>query len=631
MSLLTLNSVELSFGGPKLLQNINFSIESNERVCLVGRNGAGKTSLLKIIEGSLLPDSGEVILQKGLKVTRLEQEVPNNLSGSVFQVVSDGLGKVGNLINEYQVAIKNLEVVQSENNYILLEKAQQNLENSDGWNIEQKVEKILSKLKLNYDSDFSSLSGGIKRRVLLARALVLEPDVLLLDEPTNHLDIDSIEWLEDFLKSYQTTLIFITHDRTFLKSIATKIIEIDRGSIFIYNGDYDGYIIFRDKRWSDEKTQSALFDKRLAQEEVWIRQGIKARRTRNEGRVRDLKKLREEYQNRRNQQGKVNLIISSIEKSGKIVVEAEDLGLTMKGKSLFRGFSSIIERGDKIGIMGSNGVGKTSLIRVLLGEIKATTGSVSIGTKLEIAYFDQLRNSLKEDLSVLDNLADGREFVEISGSKKHVISYLQDFLFAPERIRTPVKALSGGEKNRLLLAKLFAKKANVLVMDEPTNDLDVETLELLEDKLQTYTGTLLLVSHDRSFLNEVITRSFVFEMSGLNEYIGGYDDWLRQKPKVKIVEKKINPINPINHAETNKNKKSNKLSFNEKRTLEILPDEISKIEKELVELNNELMDPNLYSVNSNRAKLIQKRTSELNVSLNKALASWEFLENKSSL
>jgi ATP-binding cassette subfamily F protein uup len=627
MSLITLNSIELSFGNPSLLDDVSFSINTNERICLVGRNGAGKSSLLKIIQGDLIPDSGEVVLKSGLRVARLEQEVPKNLTGNIFNVVAQGLGKVGDLLNEYQKAIKNLETNQSQNSYIELEKAQQKLENSGCWNIEQRVEKILSKLKLDFTSDFSLLSGGLQRRVLLARSLVLEPDVLLLDEPTNHLDIDSIEWLEEFLKTYQASLVFITHDRTFLKSLATKIIEIDRGSLFIYEGDYNGYISSRDKRWNDEQTQSALFDKKLAREEIWIRQGIKARRTRNEGRVRDLKKLRQDYKNRRNHQGEVNIVISDIKKSGKIVIETENLSVSLGNISLFKNFSCVIERGDKIGIIGANGVGKTTLIKSLLGEIKPINGSVTIGTKLEIAYFDQLRNALDENLSVLDNLSDAGEFVGFGNAKKHVISYLQDFLFTPERIRTPVSALSGGEKNRLLLAKLFTQKANVLVMDEPTNDLDVETLELLEEKLQSFNGTLLLVSHDRSFLNEVITGCFVFESSGLNQYIGGYDDWLKQKPKENI---KTNQTKQIKKNIVNKNihTNNNKLSYKDQRTLELLPDKISKIEDQQTKLNKELMNPILYKEDPEKAQNIQKKIVELDTELNNSYEEWALLENK---
>ncbi len=627
MSLISIKSIELSFGQPSLLKNISFSIGSNERICLVGRNGAGKTTLLKIIHGDLLPDSGEVIFRSGLKIARLEQDVPKNLKGSVFDVVSQGLGRVGSLISDYKKAIKNLEINQCQNSYIELEKAQQNLESSGGWNTEQRVEKILSKLKINFNSDFSSLSGGLKKRVLLARSLVLEPDVLLLDEPTNHLDIDSIAWLENFLKSYRASIVFITHDRTFLKAIATKIIEIDRGNLYFYDGNYNRYVNLRDKRWNDEQTQSALYKKKLDQEEIWIRQGIKARRTRNEGRVKDLKKLREDFKNRRSRQGKVKMLISDVEKSGKIVLETKNLSLTLGSKILFKDFSCIIERGDKIGILGANGVGKTSLINTLLGHINPSKGSIKIGTHLEIAYFDQLRNSLDENLSVLDNLSNGKEFVEFNNSKKHVISYMQDFLFTPERIRTPINVLSGGEKNRLLLAKLFTQKANVLVMDEPTNDLDVDTLELLEEKLQSYQGTLLVVSHDRSFLNAVVTACFVFEPSGLNQYIGGYDDWLRQKPiedeelEKKYLTKKTPTIKNITIQ-------NSKLSYKEKKALEMLPERISKMEAEQAQLNIELSNPILYKENPSKVQIIKKEILELNIELDKAFEEWEFLVKK---
>ena len=627
MSLISLKSIELNYGNPSLLNDITLSIDANERICLLGRNGAGKSSLLKIIQGDLLPDSGEVIVKNGIQISRLEQEVPNDLNGTIYSIVFQGLDKLGMLINEHKKAIQNLEKNQSGDTYKKLEKVQQKLDSIGGWNIEQKVLKILSRLNLNFNSEFSSLSGGIKRRVLLARSLVLEPDVLLLDEPTNHLDIDSIEWLEEFLKTYNASLVFITHDRTFLKSLATKIIEIDRGSVFIYEGDYKNYLLSRDKRWNDEKTESELFNKKLEKEEIWIRQGIKARRTRNEGRVRELKKLRQKYKARRTHQGTVNIALSEVKKSGKIVIESNNVSVTIGEKCLFKDFSCVIERGDKIGIIGSNGVGKTSLIKVLLGQINPSKGHITIGTRLQIAYFDQLRNTLNENLTVLDNLSDGREFVEVQNSKKHVIGYLQDFLFSPERIRTPVSALSGGEKSRLLLAKLFAQKANVLVMDEPTNDLDVETLELLEERLQSFKGTLILVSHDRYFLNQVITRCFVFEESGLNHYIGGYDDWIIQRLDENKKTKRINQSTK-NTFNVKKIQVRTKLSYNEKRILESLPDKISKIEKEVSDLNNKLSDPIFYKKNLEKVKLTKKKLIQLNIELDKAYAEWELLESK---
>ncbi|MFT7235384.1 MAG: ATP-binding cassette subfamily F protein uup, partial [Methylophagaceae bacterium] len=529
MALLSLKQITVSYGGPNLLNNVDFQLDRGERVCLVGRNGAGKSTLMKLIAGELTPDGGEIRGQD-LKIARLEQEVSGSTDGSVFDVVARGLGEVAPLLIEYHHVLHQLETDASETVLAALARAQSKLEAADGWSVEQRVESVISRLSLNADNEFSALSGGMKRRVLLAQALVKEPDVLLLDEPTNHLDINSITWLEEFLKSYSGTVLFITHDRTFLQALATRIVQLDRGNLVSFPGDYRSFLQRREALLAEEESQNALFDKKLAQEEVWIRQGIKARRTRNEGRVRALEQLRRERGQRREKLGNVKMELQDAQRSGKLVVEAEDLMQSYGGITLFSGFTTSIQRGDRIGVIGPNGCGKSTLLSILLGKNNPEQGEVTLGTNLEVAYFDQLRSQLDEEASVVDNVGQGSDFVEISGARKHIMGYLQDFLFTPERARTPVKALSGGERNRLLLAKLFTQPANLLVMDEPTNDLDAETLDLLEDLLMNYHGTLLLVSHDRAFLNNVATSTIVFDDDNqVREYVGGYDDWVNQR------------------------------------------------------------------------------------------------------
>lgn len=533
MALLSLKSITVSYGGPNLLDNVDFQLDKGERVCLVGRNGAGKSTLMKLIAGDIKADSGE-ILDQGLTIARLEQEVPVGTDGTVFDVVATGLGDIAPLLIAYHQVIHELETDSSEVVLARLEKAQQALEAADGWSVEQRVEAVISRLSLNPDSAFSALSGGMKRRVLLAKALVTEPDILLLDEPTNHLDIASITWLEDFLKSYGGTLLFITHDRAFLQSLATRIVQLDRGVLTSFPGNYQHYLKRREQLLAEEEQQNALFDKKLAQEEAWIRQGIKARRTRNEGRVRALQQLRRERSQRREKQGNVKMALQEAQRSGKLVLEAESVSQSYDGKRLFEDFTTLVQRGDRIGIIGPNGCGKSTLLSILLGKAQPQSGEVKLGTNLEVAYFDQLRGQLDEESTVVDNVGQGSDHVEVNGSRKHIMGYLQDFLFTPQRARTPVKALSGGERNRLLLAKLFTQPANLLVMDEPTNDLDAETLDLLEDVLMNYQGTLLLVSHDRTFINNVVTTTIVFDGDGqLREYVGGYDDWLAQRNQDK--------------------------------------------------------------------------------------------------
>ncbi len=537
MAYITLRDVQLAFGGPALLDGANFNLESGERVCLIGRNGEGKSTLLKLIEGSLLPDSGEVSIQNGLTVSMLAQDVPMD-SGKVADIVADGAGEAAEVLKAYHQAtdacmLGDMEACDRMGNL------QHKLDQLDGWALENKVNALLSKMGLDPNADLADLSGGRKRRVLLARALLTQPDVLLLDEPTNHLDVESIEWLEKFLLDQNNlTLLFISHDRSFVDSIATRIVELDRGILRGYEGNYSRYLELKAQQMEAEEKQNALFDKKLAEEEAWIRQGIKARRTRNEGRVRALKALREESKARRSQQGKVSMATQEANRSGKLVFDIEHLSVSYDGKPLIKDFSTLVMRGDRIGLVGDNGVGKTTLIKAILGEIEHG-GSVKTGTQLEIAYFDQLRNALDLEKTVMANVSEGSDFVDVNGNRRHIYSYLQDFLFSPERARTPVKALSGGERNRILLAKLLLKPSNLIVMDEPTNDLDMVTLELLEEMLSEYKGTLLLISHDRAFMDNVVTSTWVFDgKGGIAEYIGGYQDYLLQRPDEKVVDQK---------------------------------------------------------------------------------------------
>lgn len=625
MALLTLKQITISFGGPNLLDQIDFQLNRGERVCLVGRNGAGKSTLMKLIAGEIKQDSGEVLGQ-GLKIARLEQEVPAGTKGSVFDVVAQGLGDIAPLLIQYHHIIHQLETDSSDKVLAALEKAQHELEAVDGWSVEQKVEAVISRLSLDADMEFSALSGGMKRRVLLAQALVKEPDVLLLDEPTNHLDIASITWLEEFLKTYGGTLLFITHDRMFLQSLATRIIQIDRGKLVSFPGDYANFLVRREAMLEEEAQQNALFDKKLAQEEVWIRQGVKARRTRNEGRVRALEQLRRERSVRQEVLGKVKMKLQDADRSGKLVVEAEGVGQSYDGRVLFKDFDTVIQRGDKIGLIGSNGCGKTTLLSILLGRAKPEFGKVKLGTKIEIAYFDQLRSQLDEEMSVVDNVGQGKDFIEINGTSKHVMGYLQDFLFTPERARTPIKSLSGGERNRLLLAKLFTQPANLLVMDEPTNDLDAETLDLLEELLMNYKGTLLLVSHDRSFINNVVTSTIVFDDDGIvREYVGGYDDWVRQRAQDKRAK---TPAKEQVKAEAKKVNKKSSLTYQEQLDLEVLPKEIEQCELKQSELHKKISDPAFYQQSTDKQAETQDKLAELTSELEAMYQRWDELEAK---
>jgi len=629
MALLTLRNVTLAFGGPPLLDGINLQIEPGERLCLVGRNGTGKSTLMKLLSGELQADSGEVVRDQGLKVARLTQEVPHDISGLVYDVVAEGLGEQGALLAEYHHVSQQL-AGGDETLLGRLERIQHQLEAIDGWQLNQKVEAVVSRLGLPADSDFSALSGGLKRRVLLARELVREPNLLLLDEPTNHLDIAAIDWLEGFLLGWNGTLLFITHDRMFLQKLATRIIELDRGQLTSWPGDYETYLKRKEEALEAEAQQNALFDKRLAQEEAWIRQGIKARRTRNEGRVRALKALRNERSERRERSGSAKIAVQGAERSGKVVIEASGIGFQYDGKPLFHDFSTTIMRGDKIGILGPNGSGKTTLLQVLLGKLAPQQGTVKLGTKLEIAYFDQHRAQLDEEASVLDNVAEGSDRVELNGQSKHIMGYLQDFLFTPERARSPVRSLSGGERNRLLLAKLFTKPSNLLVMDEPTNDLDVETLDLLEELLLDYPGTLLLVSHDRAFINNVVTSTIAFEGEGrLHEYVGGYDDWLRQRPKTATgAEKAKAKGQPAPAASPQKLTKKAKLSYKEQRELDTLPQRIEELEAEVETLHGTMADPAFYQQEGEAMAKTRERLEVVEKELAEAYIRWEQLEER---
>lgn len=633
MAYITLRDVQLAFGGPALLDGANFNLERGERVCLIGRNGEGKSTLLKLIEGSLLPDSGEVSIQNGLTVSMLAQDVPMD-SGKVADIVADGAGEAAEVLRAYHEAtdacmLGDMEACDRMGNL------QHKLDQLDGWALENKVNALLSKMGLDPNADLADLSGGRKRRVLLARALLTQPDVLLLDEPTNHLDVESIEWLEKFLLDQNNlTLLFISHDRSFVDSIATRIVELDRGILRGYEGNYSRYLELKAQQMEAEEKQNALFDKKLAEEEAWIRLGIKARRTRNEGRVRALKALREESKARRSQQGKVSMATQEANRSGKLVFDIEHLSVSYDDKPLIKDFSTLVMRGDRIGLVGDNGVGKTTLIKAILGEIEHG-GSVKTGTQLEVAYFDQLRNALDLEKTVMANVSEGSDFVDVNGNRRHIYSYLQDFLFSPERARTPVKALSGGERNRILLAKLLLKPSNLIVMDEPTNDLDMVTLELLEEMLSEYKGTLLLISHDRAFMDNVVTSTWVFDGKGnIAEYIGGYQDYLQQRPDDKVVDQKSDVKKAQAKAEAEKaaaqsNVKKVKLSYKDQRELEQLPAEIEKLEVEQAELSDKLADGSWFVSNADEATKASQRLAEIEEVLLEKLERWDELEQMS--
>ena len=598
MSLIIVSELRIGFRGPPLLDGISCRIEPDQRIGLLGRNGAGKTTLLRILSGEVEPDGGNVAFAPGAKVARLAQDVPKGLAGSIREVVA--LGLPHGAVEEGDTA----------------------------WKSEQQLKRVLTEMKLPAEARFEVLSSGMKRRVLLAQAIVAEPDLLLLDEPTNHLDLTAIEWLEDFLLRWKGALLFITHDRMFLRRLATRILEIDRGRLFDWSCDYDTFVIRKEAALAAEETQNALFDKKLAEEEVWIRTGIKARRTRNEGRVRALERLRLIRSNRREATGKVQMAIQEAERSGMLVAEIEGVSFSYGERSIVRDFSTSIMRGDKVGIIGPNGAGKTTLLRILLGQLQPQSGSVRLGTNLQIAYFDQLRQQLNDDASVQDNVADGYDTVQVGGSSRHVIGYLRDFLFSPERARLPVKFLSGGERNRLLLAKLFTKPANVIVLDEPTNDLDTETLELLEDRLVNFAGTVLLVSHDRAFLNNVVTSTIVFEKQGVREYFGGYDDWVRQRKPIAGPRSSARSTArmPSKGVSEPPGEAKRKLTFKERKELEGLPEKIEQYDAEIAALHREMSEPQFYRQPGTQIASEQARLKQLEEQLAAAYQRWEELE-----
>jgi len=648
MSLIRVRNLEFSIGGPyPLLEGVDLDIEAGERVCIVGRNGAGKSTLLRLLGGELEADDGSVQVPDTAVVARLAQEVPEGTAGSVFDVVAAALGEAGAVVAEYHRLIEHLD---EPGNAERLGDVQAKVDACGGWNLEARVEEVLTRLQLPGSVDFASLSGGLKRRVLMARALVLEPKVLLLDEPTNHLDIEAIDWLETFLKGFNGAIVFVTHDRRFLRNLATRIVEIDRARVTSWPGDYDNYLRRREERLHAEEQERQRFDRKLAQEEVWIRQGIKARRTRNEGRVRALQQMRRERAERRERQGNVRMEAAEAERSGKRVIEAENITFAHGDDVIVRDFSTKILRGDRVGLVGPNGSGKTTLLNLLLGRIEPQQGTVTRGTRLEVAYFDQQRAQLKENANAMENVAEGQDFIDLGNRRTHVMSYLQDFLFTPDRARAPITRLSGGERNRLLLARLFAKPSNLLVMDEPTNDLDVETLELLEERLVDYSGTLLLVSHDREFLDNVVTSIFVLDGSGrIEESIGGYSDWLaRQRPQTppatggKTAQQDNGKARGqggtgsgragAGKTDAGKARQASApgLSFSQQKELERLPEHIDELERRITERTERLSDPALHAGPSEAVADLNREIAELQAELDSAYNRWEELDAASS-
>ena len=625
MPLISFHGVDFSVGGPRLLEGVELSVEPNERVCIVGRNGAGKSTLLRLMSGEAHPDDGEV-RRYGSRIAGLSQDVPADIAGPVYDVVAAGLGELGAQLARYHHITHDGDDIDMDE----LGRLQAAIDAGNGWQLEQRVDEVVSRLDLPGESEFQALSGGMKRRVLLGRALVAAPDLLLLDEPTNHLDIESIAWLEGFLREFAGSVVFVTHDRAFLRNLATRIVEVDRGSVTSWPGDYDNYLRRREERLHAEAQANALFDRKLAQEEVWIRQGIKARRTRNEGRVTALMAMRRERAQRGDLSGNVQLAAAQAAKSGRRVFEAKHVDFAFGDRVLVRDFSTVIQRGDKVGLIGPNGSGKTTLLKLLLGDLQPQAGEVKQGTNLEIAFFDQMRGALREDWTALDNVSEGREFIEINGARKHALGYLQDFLFSPDRARAPITKLSGGERNRLLLAKLFARPSNVLVMDEPTNDLDVETLELLEELLADYPGTLILVSHDRDFLDNVVTGSLVMEGNGrVGEYVGGYSDWLRQRPAAPVAggTAKLTPqVAPTPAPVAAPAPARRKLGFKEQRELDQLPALIETLEAQVAAMTARIASPELYREGSDKVVAANQELSGLQARLDAAYARWNELE-----
>ena len=636
MSLINLTNAYLSFSDAPLLDHIDMSIEVNERVCLVGRNGAGKSTLLKVLNKEVPLDEGQIVYENNVVVSRLQQDPPRDVQGNVFDFVAEGLQEQAQLLKDYHELSHRVEQEPSESNLAKLAKMQEQLDHQNGWQLENRIRNVISSLSLDSEAQLSSLSGGWLRKAALAKALVCQPTVLLLDEPTNHLDIETIKWLEEFLKGFNGSIVFISHDRSFIRQMATRIIDLDRGKIASWSGNYDNYLLGKEEALRVEELQNAEFDKKLAQEEVWIRQGIKARRTRNEGRVRALKAMRQEYSERRKVMGSAKMQIEEALRSGKIVFELENVTYQVDDKLLVNDFSVQVLRGDKIALIGPNGIGKTTLLKLMLGNLTPTSGSVHCGTKLEVAYFDQYRLELDPEKTVMDNLAEGKQEVMVNGRSRHVLGYLQDFLFPPKRARTPVRALSGGERNRLLLAKLFLKPSNLLVLDEPTNDLDIETLELLEELVNDYQGTVLLVSHDRQFVDNVVTQCWFFEDKGhIGIYAGGYADALQQQQQAQPV--KVSTVNssqqPKKESNTvnNQNKESAvkkkvKLSYNEQRELAQLPSKIEQLEIAIADLQAQIGQSDFFNQPHDITGPILQSLSDKEAELEAVFERWEQLE-----
>ncbi|HAS8562867.1 TPA: ABC transporter ATP-binding protein [Vibrio vulnificus] len=633
MALLTIHNGQLAFGDNPLLDKADFVLQEHERVCLVGRNGAGKSTLMKVLAGEVILDDGKLQITQDVVVSRLEQDPPRNEPGTVYDYVASGLAEIGEQLKIYHDLLDLVAQEPTEKNINRLARVQEHLDHANAWRFEDRVKHVLAALKLDAETKLTDLSGGWQRKAALAKALVCDPDVLLLDEPTNHLDVTTIEWLETFLKDFRGSIIFISHDRAFIKTMATRIVDLDRGKLASFPGDYDNYLIEKEEMLRVEEMQNAEFDKKLAQEEVWIRQGIKARRTRNEGRVRALKKLREERQSRVDVQGKAKIQIDDAARSGKIVFEAEKLQFSFDGKKIVDDFSFNIMRGDRIALIGPNGCGKSTVLKLLLDQLKPESGRLHCGTKLEVAYFDQYREILDPEKTVIDNLADGKQEVTVGGRERHALSYLQDFLFSPKRARTPVKALSGGEKNRLLLARIFLKPNNLLILDEPTNDLDIETLELLEELLANYQGTLLLVSHDRQFVDNTVMTSWIFEGEGkIEEFVGGYHDAQQQRkqaiearevmeksaPKAKVVEE-----TPKTAPAKNTSKK---LSYKLQRELEALPAKLEQLEADIEALQEQVNSAEFFAQAVETTQPVLEQLAALEQELEIAFERWEELE-----
>ncbi len=629
MALISIQEVSLALGGPLLFDKISLQIHEGQRVALLGRNGVGKTTFMKVMAGQIKVDSGEIGYQKGIKVTHLPQEVPVDITGNVFDIVLSGLPDRVKLLGDFHHLHHRLETEYTPQLMSQLDKLQSEMDRTNGWETQRHIEEVLSHMKLDPEADFEKLSGGQKRKVLLAKALVLKPEVLLMDEPTNHLDIESITWLENFLKEYPGTIVFVTHDRMFMQRLATQIVELDRGKLYSWVCDYPTFLERKKLALHAEEKEWELFDKKLAVEEVWIRQGIKARRTRNEGRVRALEQLREAKKEQRQVLGKVRMKAHEAERSGQIVTKAENIQFYYGDKCMIKDLSIRIMRGDRIGIIGANGSGKTTLLKVLLGQLAPQAGTVTLGTNLEILYYDQLREQLDETRSVAENICGEADKIIINGNPRHIMGYLQDFLFSPDRARTKVKVLSGGERNRLLLARLFTKTSNLLIMDEPTNDLDVETLELLEELLINYAGTLILVSHDRTFINNVVTSTIILDGDGvIYEHPGGYDDWLmRRADKPEPIEP---PKKESKHARetvsADNTAKPKKLTMKDKKELESLLPLIEKLEAEQAEIHEKMAGPNFYKRDIIKINEIKARLAALTEEITKTYARWEYLE-----